>query len=172
MSLWVAVKTFKIKSSHVKSAILVITVLAVSFTFIFLGFNGLKNLPLQVFSSTILIIALSSIFLHVVRWIYNDLGVLRALGAKKSTIINAVFMELTLLGLVSVISGIFLGMLLMLLIPFIAPFSSFTLASFNLDDFLMLLTLLVVYVFISIIVSIVNVWGEIRKKVVENLTYA
>lgn len=171
MSLWVAVKTFKIKSSYVKSAILVITVLAVSFTFIFLGFNGLKNLPLQVFSSTILIIALSSIFLHVARWIYNDLGVLRALGAKKSTIINAVFMELTLLGLVSVISGIFLGMLLMFVIPFIAPFSSFTLASFNLNDFLLLLTLLVVYVFISIIVSIVNVWGEIRKKVVENLTY-
>ncbi|MGP3666820.1 MAG: FtsX-like permease family protein [Candidatus Bathyarchaeota archaeon] len=172
MSVWIALKMFKIKGIYLKFTILVTAILVASFTLMFLGFNDLKNLPIQVFSSTILVIALSSIFLHATRWIYNDLGVLRALGAEESTMVNAVLVELTVLGFSGVILGTSLGTLLISVTPFITPFFSFsTLTSFSINELILLLTLLSIYTSIGIIVSVVNVWRKIRKRVVENLTY-
>ncbi|MCX8175757.1 MAG: hypothetical protein N3E48_00810 [Candidatus Bathyarchaeota archaeon] len=172
MSVWIALKTFKIKAIYVKFTILVMATLIANFTLIFLGLGGLKNLPIQVFSSTILVIALSSIFLHATRWICDDLGVLRVLGAEEFTIINAVLVELAVLGFSGMVLGAFLGILLMFITSFITPFFSFfNLTNFSLNELLLLLILLSIYVSISIVVSMVNFWREIRKKVVENLIY-
>ncbi|RLI04877.1 hypothetical protein DRO26_03750, partial [Candidatus Bathyarchaeota archaeon] len=96
-----------------------------------------------------------------------DVGVLKALGAGKSTVTATLFIELTLVGVVGVFIGIISGVGFTYGLLAITPILD---SQFSLEAFGLLLVFCLLGVLVGAVVGAYSAWKESGKTVVETLT--
>jgi len=126
-SLWLGLKWFKSSWSRVRLAFAILSLLTANFTIVsFTLFPGGEILPIASII-VIMAVAFAAIMLHLVKLSAQDLGLLKALGAKRGTLTFAVLIELTLLGLTSAFLGLAAGLLTLILLEGLTVFRIFIL---------------------------------------------
>jgi len=108
--LWLALKHFKTTWLRVKIIILTIAIATADFTILFALTQGWNAILTAVLIFVLTSIALSATLLHLAKYASYDIGVFKALGARRGTITASLMLELVLVGVVGTSIGVFAGM--------------------------------------------------------------
>ena len=170
MSMWFALKDFKTRISQVRVILFVIAFLSADFTFIFVFLKGWSNIqifiPMLIFVAT----ALATALLHLEDKTSQGIGVLKALGAKQSTIVLIFLIELTLVGVIGVFSGILLGLASLLVVSSTAQINLFEGVALT-EAFGLLVSSCLSGVLVGVLVCVFSTWKKSARMVVEALAH-
>ena len=109
-SLWLGVKCLRMTWFRMRFALLTLASVIANFTVIVALLAG-ESLPLIVAPlSVIVAVAFTATVFHLVRWSSQELGLLKALGARKATLTVAVLFQLVFLGVASTFLGLVIGL--------------------------------------------------------------
>ena len=169
MSVWFAFKDFKTKIFQVKMVITVTALLTANFTLIFfMLYKGLNNLQTFIPLLTLIVLALPVTLYHLTGKASSYIGILKALGAKKSTIVSVFFLELILVGIVGVLSGIFIGITFSLIFSFLINKSLMD-GLILAENLIVLFVLCMLGVLVGALTGAFSTWKKSSKTVVESL---
>ena len=161
-SLWLGIRRFKTSWFKVKLIMLTLFAITVNFT-VLTGLTGSFTFPPVTLSLAVLMLtAFSATILHVIDWSAPDIGLFKALGGRKGTITFAFLVELALIGLVSALSGLAVGLLIL----------TFLVGPTALPQILpLLLTVVFVAVVVGSLAGTIFVWREMGRTVTEIMSH-
>lgn len=170
MSMWFVLKDFKTKISQVKIVLFTIILLSADFTFIFMSVKSWSNVKILIPMLMFVIVALATALLHLEDKSSQSIGILKALGAKQSTIVLIFLIELALVGVIGVFSGILLGLASLLMVSSMTQINLFG-EGVSIEVFSLLFSSCLSGVLVGVIACIFSIWKKSARMVVETLAH-
>ena len=162
-SIWLGVKYLRMTWLRVRFALLTLSSVTANFTLI-VGMLAGDGFPLIIVPlSLIIAVAFTATILHSVKWSSQEIGLLKALGARKATLTCAILLQLAVLGVSSALLGVLMGLGLTLYVagPSILP-----------ETFTLTLPVSLAVALLAAGLGAASVWTKSGQTVVEFLHHA
>jgi len=170
MSLWFALKDFRARISKIRFIIFTTAFFSADFTFIFILLKSVGYVQMFAPISMFVIVALAITLLHLEDKTNLNIGVLRALGANQSTITLIFLLELTLVGVIGVFTGIILGFISVVAVSTLTHLTLPKAATLT-EAFSLIILSCLMGVLAGVVACLISIWKKSAKTVVETLAY-